>query len=91
VSPDRDSIAARMSKVRSELALLETIRARGREAFLADGMLQAAAERALQVAIEGCLDIAHHIISREGWERPTDYADLFRDRLTRSAPATAHP
>lgn len=31
----------------------------------------------LQVAIESCLDMAHHIISDEGFRVPSDYYDAF--------------
>lgn len=31
------------------------------------------AKHLLQVSIECCLDIAHHIIADEGYRRPTDY------------------
>ena len=31
----------------------------------------------LQVSIECCLDIAHHIVADEGYRSPTDYYDTF--------------
>jgi len=40
--------------------------------------LRKAVERALQVAIEACLDIAHHIISEEGFRYPESSADAFK-------------
>ncbi len=75
---DRGVVAARAARAREMLALLEHARAAGRQAFLQDPLLRAATERALQIAIEACLDIGHHVISREGFERPGDYAEVFR-------------
>ncbi|HPA72868.1 MAG TPA: DUF86 domain-containing protein [Spirochaetota bacterium] len=34
-------------------------------------------ERSLQVIIEACLDIAHHIISDDGMREPVSYRDAF--------------
>ena len=43
-----------------------------REEFLASTTEQHAVERELQIVIEACLDIGHHVISREGLRRPGD-------------------
>ncbi len=75
---DRGAVAARAARAREMLGLLERTRTAGHGAFLRDRVLQAATERALQVAIEACLDIGHHVISRQGLERPADYAAVFR-------------
>lgn len=48
-----------------------------RAAFMSDVRSQRFVERTLQMAIEGVLDIAHHIISDEGWREPASYADAF--------------
>ncbi len=51
---------------------------RSREAFLADRMAQAAAERLLQLAIQIMLDIGAHVLSDRGivdWE---EYRDIPR-------------
>lgn len=48
-----------------------------REDFLASTTEQHAVERELQIVIEACLDIGHHVISREGLRRPGDYRDVF--------------
>lgn len=45
--------------------------------FVGNIRLRKAVERALQVAIEACLDIAHHIISEEGFRYPKSSADAF--------------
>jgi uncharacterized protein YutE (UPF0331/DUF86 family) len=36
-----------------------------------------AAKYYLQVAVECCIDVAHHIIARQGFRAPESYADTF--------------
>jgi len=48
-----------------------------REKFLTDIRSQRFVERTLQIAIECCMDVVHHIISDEGFREPTSYADAF--------------
>lgn len=45
--------------------------------YLADVRLQRFVERTLQIAIECCFDVVHHIISDEGFREPSSYADAF--------------
>jgi len=45
--------------------------------FVGNIRLRKAVERALQVAIEACLDIAHYITSEEGFRYPESSADAF--------------
>lgn len=42
-----------------------------------DIRLQRFVERTLQIAVECCLDVVHHIISDEGFREPDSYADAF--------------
>jgi uncharacterized protein YutE (UPF0331/DUF86 family) len=44
-----------------------------REAFLSDDIVADVVERNFQLAIQICLDISTHIISRMNWGRPQDY------------------
>ncbi|MBI4639775.1 MAG: DUF86 domain-containing protein [Candidatus Tectomicrobia bacterium] len=39
-------------------------------------MFTASAERLLQVAVEACFDIRHHIIASEGFSRPQEYREI---------------
>ena len=71
--PDRDKLRQKIQFVRDSLRELESIRERGRAAFLSDSILQAAAVRNLQVAIEAILDAANHIVAREGLGIPETY------------------
>jgi len=45
--------------------------------FLKDIRLQRFVERTLQISIECCFDIVHHIIADEGLREPVSYADAF--------------
>jgi uncharacterized protein YutE (UPF0331/DUF86 family) len=74
---DPELLAARISRVRQSLELVARAESIDAEAFAADALLQAGIERGLQVAIEGCLEIGHHVIAREGFRRPTNYQDVF--------------
>jgi len=47
------------------------------ERFLADIRSQRFVERTLQIAVEACMDVAHHVISDEKWREPATYADAF--------------
>jgi uncharacterized protein YutE (UPF0331/DUF86 family) len=47
------------------------------EKFHLDIRSQRFVERTLQIAIECCLDIVHHIISDECFREPTSFADAF--------------
>jgi uncharacterized protein YutE (UPF0331/DUF86 family) len=74
---DPELVAARVAKIREQLRHLSRLDRVTREQFLASTTEQHAAERELQVAIESCLDIGHHVISRRGLRRPGDYRDVF--------------
>ena len=74
---DREVIAPRIAKIRELLRHLTRLETVSREAFLASTIEQHAVERELQVVIEACLDIGHHVIAREGLRRPRDYRDVF--------------
>lgn len=48
------------------------------EAYESDWRTQRIVERTLQMIIETCVDIAHHIISGQGMRIPASYADAFK-------------
>ena len=75
---DREIVAARLARIREELGRLTRLGTIvSRDVFLASTIEQHAAERELQIVIEACLDIGHHVISREGLRRPGDYREVF--------------
>ncbi|MBM4269355.1 MAG: DUF86 domain-containing protein [Deltaproteobacteria bacterium] len=75
---DRRVVCAKLSQLRERQAHLDRLAAEPREAFLADPIKIGAAERLLQVSIEICLDIGHHLIAAQSLPRPREYRDVFR-------------
>jgi uncharacterized protein YutE (UPF0331/DUF86 family) len=87
---DREKIRAKLQFLRDALRQLEQIRDRGREAFLSDEILQAAAIRNLQVGIEAMLDMANHIIAREGIAVPGTYRQSMETLLREGILPSSH-
>jgi len=77
VKPDPEKLLRKREVIRKSLRGLEELRAGGREAFLASPILQDAALRRLQVAIEAMIDAAYHIVAREELGVPREYKDSF--------------
>ncbi len=71
----KDKLRQKLHYIRESVEHLEDIRSRGRDAFVRDWLLRAAAERSLQVAIEAVLDVANHLIAQEGWGLPNSYRE----------------
>jgi uncharacterized protein YutE (UPF0331/DUF86 family) len=67
---DADVLAKRLLVVSDTLGELARPECRDVSKLRADRMLAAAVERWLQVAIEACIDVAHHVIAGEGWTPP---------------------
>jgi uncharacterized protein YutE (UPF0331/DUF86 family) len=57
------------------LRILRALRARGREAFLSDEVVQDRAERHAQLLGQACADIALHILAGTGTAAPETYAE----------------
>lgn len=66
------------SEVLSAIQRLEDLRKLSEEEFAADPHKVASAKYNLIVAIEGAVDLSNHIISKNGFRTPEDYADTFR-------------
>jgi uncharacterized protein YutE (UPF0331/DUF86 family) len=77
VTVDPELIATRVAKIREELRHLARLETLPRGEFMSSAIQQHAVERELQIVIEACLEIGHHVISREGLRRPGDYRDVF--------------
>lgn len=73
VEPER--LRPKIDHVRERLRRLRKIEGRGRDAFLDDELLQDAAVRNLQSAIEAVLDMANHIVARGGLGTPRSYRE----------------
>jgi uncharacterized protein YutE (UPF0331/DUF86 family) len=87
---DREKVRSKLQFLRDALRKLNQIRDRGREEFLSDEILQAAAIRNLQVGIEAVLDIANHIIAREGIAVPGTYRQAIEVLLRQGILPSSH-
>jgi uncharacterized protein YutE (UPF0331/DUF86 family) len=74
---DAESIAARLDRLGSLLAEMEEIRAAGRDDYMADFRSRLAADHAIQVSIQICIDIGAHLIGELGFKAPSDYKGVF--------------
>ena len=72
-----DTLGSILSNLRGYLDKLSILAALPEEAFLQEFTNVESAKRLLQVSIECCLDIAHHIVADEGYRTPTDNYDTF--------------
>ena len=75
-----DVILERLLLLRNEVAYLKSERDALRTflEYQDNTRLRRAIERALQVAVEACLDIGRRIIALEGFRYPEDNQDVFR-------------
>jgi len=74
---DPDTLASILGNLRGYVEKLAILAALSEETFLQDFTNVESAKRLLQVSIECCLDIAHHIVADEGYRTPGDYYDTF--------------
>ena len=75
---DRHVVRARIGKIREYVTLLRKIRRLADEArFVKDPLIHGNAERYLQLAIQGVLDISNHVVADMGLSLPTDNKEMF--------------
>jgi len=74
---DPDLLASRIGKLRGYLEKLRVLAAIPQQEFLRDFTKVESAKHLLQVSVECCLDIAHHIVADEAYRTPADYYDTF--------------
>lgn len=75
---DRDKVNSQLRRLEEHIGHLDEVRRGGQEAFLKDSLVEAAAERYLQIAIETILNLGNHVIAVQGLRLPQEYADIFR-------------
>jgi len=73
---DRELVAAKFMLIKDNVKQLRKLAALPKEAFLADPIRRAAAERMLHISIEAAVDICSHVISVEKLRKPEHYADI---------------
>jgi uncharacterized protein YutE (UPF0331/DUF86 family) len=74
---DPESIDARLERLAELLAESERIRASGRAAYDAGLRDRLAAQHAIQLAIQICVDIGAHLIAELSLRMPDDYKGVF--------------
>ena len=67
-----------ISELRKSVRRLQILAGLKKEEIVADPDKIASAKYHFIVAIESCIDMCNHIISRNGFRVPDDYADTFR-------------
>lgn len=75
---DRERITRLMAGVENALQSLHELGEFDEEEFLKNRHYISSAKYNLLVAIEACIDIAYHLISRNKLRLPKDYADSFK-------------
>lgn len=74
---DVDRVRAHLERLDVLLGLLDAERAAGESAYGSDLRRRLQVERALQLAIQICLDVGAHLVAELGLGPPDDYRDVF--------------
>lgn len=74
---DLDTLNSILNNLQRSLKKLAILAELSEKHFLQNFTNVESAKHLLQVSIECCLDIAHHIVADEGFRTPTDYYDTF--------------
>ncbi len=72
-----DSIKEHAKHLQQRIDDLKSFQHLSPEKFYSDSVVRAAVERHFQVAIECCLDIAKHVITRKGITPPEEMKEVF--------------
>lgn len=76
---DAESVATRLDRLTPLLEELEQIRAAGHDTYAAEFRSRLAADHAIQLAIQICIDVGAHLIAELGLEAPSDYRGVFEN------------
>ena len=74
---DPGKIESLFSNLDGYLAALGQLAALSKEELAEDKINLGAAKYYLQISVECCIDVAQHVIARQGFRAPTTYADSF--------------
>jgi uncharacterized protein YutE (UPF0331/DUF86 family) len=74
---DPDKMVKLISELRKALHRLQTLGSLSESGFLADPDKIGSAKYHFIIAIESCIDMCNHLISRNGHRAPEGYADAF--------------
>lgn len=75
---DKEKILKIVSELRKSVRRLHSLRNLSQDKFIKDPDKIGSAKYHFIVAIESSIDMCNHIISRNGYRVPEDYADTFR-------------
>ena len=75
---DSDIMLRLVSELRKSVCRLQILSTLKQEEIVADPDKIASAKYHFIVAIESCIDMCNHLISRNSFRVPDDYADTFR-------------
>lgn len=82
---NRDKVRKITSEVLTSLERLEELKRLPKDVFLSDPHKIGSAKYNFIVAIEGIIDLCNHIIAKNAYRTPEDYADTFRVMAERGA------
>lgn len=80
-----DKVRKITSEILTSLERLEELKGLPKDVFLSDPHKIGSAKYSFVVAIEGIIDLCNHIIAKNGFRTPEDYADTFRVMAERGA------
>lgn len=75
---NKDKVTKITSEILTALERLEDFKKLSKEAFLSDTHKIGSAKYNFIVAIEGAIDLCNHIIAKNSYRAPEDYADTFK-------------
>jgi uncharacterized protein YutE (UPF0331/DUF86 family) len=75
---DQEKMAKLVSEFRTSVSRLQKLKELGQKEFIGDPDKIGSAKYHFIVAIESSIDMCNHIISRNGYRVPEDYADTFK-------------
>ena len=75
---DQETMVKLVSELRKNVARLQDLSRLAKAEFLKDPDKIGSAKYHFIVAIESCIDMCNHVISRNGFRAPEDYGDTFR-------------
>jgi len=78
VSYDDEKVTALSSQLVQACGYLQDLGRMQKDTVLGNPHLIASAKYHLIVGIEAAIDLANHLIAKERWRAPEDYADTFR-------------
>jgi len=75
---DQEKMVQLVSELRKSLARLQVLAEQEQKTYLNDPDKIGSTKYHFIVAIESCIDMCNHIISRNGYRVPDDYGDTFK-------------